>query len=482
MSSLLRRVAAVVCVSVFGTAMLVSCGSSGDEPIGVLGPTPELDQTNAAVSTRGPTAVATAVSAPDPTPEAVPIASGVGYFEATFVDHLRPTPRSGNDPGRDSRKLRTMVFYPAATVTAPAAPIKDAPPAAGLHPLVLFAHGLGSLPDSYFGLLSTIADNGYVVAAPEFPLTSANSPSSPDPRDTASQPGDLSFLIDAIAERASDPQWPLFGLVDSSRIAATGHSNGAVTVLGISANSCCRDERIDVVVAMAGPAADFNGEYDFTETPPILFVHGTEDSAIVYEASARMFNQVSAIKGLLTLNGGDHHTWRSPGHEFFADVSTTVLDFLALVLKSDQGAVARLEQPRISPNAELAFAAEADSGLAVEVESVTANRSAWAEPSSGLVDGQTVLVRWSGYLPGQTVNVVQCSQGAIRDSAACDFTHAKILHPNPTGEGSVELVVIAGPVGNGVCDASVDDCVIAVNDSGILEPEATVRIPIGFSP
>ncbi len=41
--------------------------------------------------------------------------------------------------------------------------------------------------------------------------------------------------------------------------------------------------------------------------------------------------------------------------------------------------------------------------------------------------------------------------------------------------------LITGAVGNGVCDATVDDCVIAVNDSGIFEPEATVRIPLSFA-
>ena len=70
----------------------------------------------------------------------------------------------------------------------------------------------------------------------------------------------------------------------------------------------------------------------------------------------------------------------------------------------------------------------------------------------------------------------------MRTLSACDFSNAKILYPNPTGSGSVELVIIAGPVGTGVCDATVDDCVIAVNDSGLQDPEATIRIPISFAP
>ena len=195
-----------------------------------------------------------------------------------------------------------------------------------------------------------------------------------------------------------------------------------------------------------------------------------------------MFNQVSAVKGLLTLKGGNHSTWLGSGHEFFGDVTTTILDFLAMAFNNDENAAERLAQPRSSPNAELVYAPLPNSGITVEVETVETDRRAWVEPSSGLVDGQMVTVSWSGYLPGQSVNIVQCSQGALRDSSACDFTHAKILHPNPTGDGSVEMTIIAGPVGTGVCDATVEDCVIAVNDSGILEPEATIRVPISFAP
>ena len=503
MSDSVGRVAAIICVSALGTALLLSCGSSGEQPgeaqrvarqpDAATSPTPAAEVTRVApeptsedsVGTPAPEHPSAASGSEEPVAdEPDSVASGVGYIEEVYIDDQRPTPASGSFAGRNGRVLRTLVFYPAATEATATAPIEGAQPAtAGSpYPLVLFGHGFGSHPEAYRELLSTIAAGGYVVAAPEFPLTSANSPSSPDPRDTASQPGDLSFVIDAIAEQAADPQRPLFDLVDFSRVAATGHSNGAVTVLGISANSCCRDERIDVTVAMAGPAADFDGEYDFAHTPPILFIHGTEDRAIVYEASAQMFNQVTAVKGLLTLHGGNHSTWLGSGHEFFGDVTATIHDFLAMALSNDENAVERLAQPRLSPNAELVYAPRANSGITVEIKTVEANRMARVEPSSGLVNGQTVTVSWSGYLSGQSVNIVQCSQGALRDSTACDFTHAKILHPNPTGDGSVEMVIVAGPVGTGVCDATVDDCVIAVNDSGILEPEATIRIPLSFAP
>lgn len=485
-SNLPRGVAAAVAVLALGTVILASCGSSdndrpeGPEAIPEVEPTdvPTLEQVPTLVGTPDPTPVPT----PDPTPGIGVVATGVGYFEPTYVDSSRTTPPNRGDAGRDSRMLRSLVMYPAAVEGEADRPIENAEPAGGPYPLVLFAHGLGGHPEGYAEFLAAVASVGYVVVAPEFPRSSKFNPGGPDAGDTASQPGDLSFLIDMVVALAADSEWPLAGLVDTTRIAAMGHSNGAVTVHGISANSCCRDDRIDAVVAIAGPPAPSSGEYDFTATPPVLLVHGTEDAAILYETSVVLFNQISAVKGLLTLAGGDHGAGLNPSSEFFDDVTATVADFLAVALDGDDGAAVRLGQPRSTPRAELVFAAEPDSGVSIEIETVETNRMASAEPSTGLVGGQTVVVSWSGYLPGQTVNVLQCSQGGLEGSEVCDFTHAKILHPNPTGEGSVEMVIIAGPVGTGVCDATVDDCVIAVNDSGILEPEATIRVPLSFAP
>lgn len=498
MSDSMGRAVAITCVIALGAVLLLSCGSSAHEPGEAPRDTPEVD------TATGPTPAAEATRTDPPsedpvgttTPDAPsvpseeqeetenepdPTAYRVGYFEEVYTDHLRPTPASGNDPGRDSRTLRTLVVYPAAIGGAPTA-VENAPPAGGPYPLVLFAHGLGGLPEWNLEFLTAIAARGHVVVAPEFPRTSGRNSPGLDPADTGSQPGDLSFLIDTIVQLDADPQWPLAGMMDDSQIAAIGHSNGAITVLGLGANSCCRDERVDAVVAMAGPPAPFEGEYDFTDTPPILIIHGTKDPLILYATSPALFNDISTIKGLLTLKEADHGSWLGSDSGLFDDVVTTIVDFLAVALDRDKQAATRLQQPRSSPNAELVFAAEANSGLTVEFEVPELSRLASAEPTTGLVDGQTVVVTWSGFLPEQTVNILQCSQGANEGSAACDFTNARILHPNPTGEGSVELAIIVGAVGSGICDATVDDCVIAVNDSGLQDPEATIRIPLSFAP
>ena len=498
MSDSMGRAAAVICASALSALLLVACGSSADQAVetsgdaqeldAATGPTPAAEPARAEPTSEGPvgTTAPDTPSAPIEEPEATatepePTANGVGYFEEVYTDYLRPTPPSGNDPGRDSRTLRTLVVYPAAVDGASTA-VEDAPPAGGPYPLVLFAHGLGGNPDWNLEFLTAIAADGHVVVAPEFPRTSGRNSPGPDPADTGSQPGDLSFLIDTVVQLNADPQWPLANMVDSSRIAAIGHSNGAITVLGIGANSCCRDERVDAVVPMAGPPAPFEGEYDFTDTPPILIIHGTKDSFILYATSPALFNDVSNIKGLLTLEGADHGSWLGSDSDLFDDVVTTILDFLAVAFDGDDEAATRLQQPRSSPNAELVFAAEENSGLIVEFEVPELSRQASAEPTTGLVDGQTVVVTWSGFLPEQSVNVLQCSQGGSEGSGACDFTNAWILYSNPTGEGSLELTIIVGAVGSGICDATVDDCVIAVNDSGLQDPEATIRIPLSFAP
>ncbi|MCY3635581.1 MAG: neocarzinostatin apoprotein domain-containing protein [bacterium] len=499
MSESMGRAVAVICAFVLSAALLVACGSSADqsgeapggasENVASAGPTPAAEATGSDLTSEDPigtTAPVAPLVPPEEQKEAAdepaPIVSGLGYIEETFVDHDRTTPPSGDDPSKASRTLRTLLVYPAAVDGSAASPVENAQPAGGPYPLVLLAHGLSGYPEGYGELLAAIASEGYVVVAPEFPRSSRFNPGGADAGDTGSQPGDLSFLIDSIVQLDADPQWLLASMVDSSRIAAIGHSNGAITVLGIGANSCCRDERVDAVVPMAGPPAPFEGEYDFTDTPPVLIIHGTKDPLILYATSPKLFNDISAIKGLLTLEGADHGSWLGSGSDLFDDVVTSILDFFAVALEGDEQAATRLQQPRSSPHAELVFAAEANSGLTVEFEVPELSRQASAEPTTGLVDGQTVVVTWSGFLPEQSVNILQCSQGGTEGSGVCDFTNARILHPNPSGEGSLELTIIVGAVGSGICDATVDDCVIAVNDSGLQDPEATIRIPLSFAP
>jgi hypothetical protein len=104
-------------------------------------------------------------------------------------------------------------------------------------------------------------------------------------------------------------------------------------------------------------------------------------------------------------------------------------------------------------------------------------------PRSRLTGGQVVTVKWSGYTPGKVVNILQCN-GANRDmskSNECDYSKAKLLLPDPTGEGSAPLEIIEGPVGSGTCDADHPGCFVVVNNASSTDPKDSVRVDISFA-
>jgi dienelactone hydrolase len=352
----------------------------------------------------------------------------------------------------------------------------------GPFPLVVFSHGLGGDPGNIAAVVDDWVRAGFVVAAPNFPLSRADHPGGPDAGDVQNQAGDVSFLIDTLTGTL-DGASPVAGLVDGERVGVAGHSNGAITTLGVTAHSCCRDERIDAALEMAGTPSPFGGgEYDFGRAPPYLIVHGTDDPLVNYANAVSVFNSLQGPKALLTIEGGDHGGYLGTagrGHD--ALVGTTV-DFWLAYLADDANALARLTSATSpDPFVTVNIAPEEGSTATIATVPSTAEREAIATPTSGLTSGQLVTVTWSGFLPGGTINIVQCSQGGTAGSQACDLTTGFLLRPNPTGAGTVELPIVAGAVGNGRCEAGITDCAILVNDSGLPEPEATIMIPLNFA-
>ena len=105
------------------------------------------------------------------------------------------------------------------------------------------------------------------------------------------------------------------------------------------------------------------------------------------------------------------------------------------------------------------------------------DRKATVSPTTGLSDGQEVTIAWSGFTSGQVVNIVQCS-GTTQSS--CEVVRGKLLVPDPTGEGSTTLKVYVGPIGDGQCGPGIEGCNIVINDAGLLDPAASIRISISF--
>lgn len=403
----------------------------------------------------------------------------------TFVDTSRTTAAWGGVAAKPSRTLVTTIWYPAQGPGGRRG---------GPYPLIVFAHGLGASPQGYQQVLSDWAAAGYVVAAPLFPLSSDQTPGGPDGGDIGNQPGDMSFVIDQVLKASAAATGPLSGLVDPNEIGAAGHSNGAITTLGLIGNSCCRDTRIKAAVVMAGTTEGLGrGQYHLSEAPPLLIVQDLHDGLVPYADAVSVFNQARGPKALVAL------TWDSASdptgaaaHEAASGTEGPTSDavvrsttaFFDAFLKHEHGALQAVAAGGRSPLSSVHTAWARGSRATLPVPRVAPlHLHASVTPDTGLHDGQAVTVRWSGYSPGKVVNILECSHVDITSasSAGCSFAHAAILTPDPTGTGSALIHVGTGAIGDGVCD-SAHRCFVIVNNASSTDPVDTKKVPIRFAP
>jgi fermentation-respiration switch protein FrsA (DUF1100 family) len=406
----------------------------------------------------------------------------VGVTTMTFVDTHRSTRAHAGTPELATRTLPTTIWYPAQgdPTSTTAVPGAAADPRGGPYPLIVFGHGLGATPEYYAPLLSRWAAAGYVVAAPFLPLTNGGTPGGTVPDDVFSQPGDMSYVITSLLAASRQASGTLGRMVDPHAIGVSGHSEGAITTLGFW-NTCCRDSRVKAAAVLNGaPQMYPKGRYKYRGSPAMLIVHGTDDELLPYNQMVSVFNRSKGPKALVTLKGAGHADWVEPTSRWFPRAVKVTTDFWDAYLRRGKTAKARIAHDGKRTIATVVFAPKPGATTTASTLPVPkTDRKATVTPRKNLTNGQTVTVKWSGFLPGKVVNVLQC---ASSDQAGCDIARGKILQPDPEGEGSLTLQVFTGPIGNGVCDAT-HKCQVVVNDAGLItDPAATIRIPVSFAP
>ncbi len=324
--------------------LLASCSSSdssSDAPTTTGGPATTgasvaVTTTVAATTTTTTRLAPTTTTSATPT-SAAPTTFAVGTHTVTLVDPSRSTPANGTAPGTPERTLPTLVVYPAAgDATAP--PTADAPPAEAAYgfPLLVFAHGLAGTAPAYLPVLSRLAAAGYVVAAPDFPLSKRDAPGGSTAADYKQQPADMSFVIDQVLSGRAGGSVPA---IDGGRVAVAGNSLGGVTVLGLTQNSCCHDDRVEAAVAISGFQGLFDGTWYQPPTTPLLLIHGDQDQTVPYERSADVFAAAPPPVSLVRLLGAPHIVFGPP----YGDVVVAAMtDFLRAELDGDATAGAAL--------------------------------------------------------------------------------------------------------------------------------------------
>lgn len=222
----------------------------------------------------------------------------VGVREFTLEDSTRPTQANGDFKGYATRRLLVKVWYPTGADGILAA--------GGPYPLVVHSHGFGSYRDEGSYLAEHLASLGYVVMAPEFPLTKMTAPGSPLVKDVVNQPADVRFLIDTALAWSADTAHPLHGAVDAGHIGAMGISLGGLTTELAFFHPRWRDERIQAAISIAGPSMMFNDRFFAANQRPFLMIAADQDALVDYQQNAAPLLNSVPHGALLTLAKGSH--------------------------------------------------------------------------------------------------------------------------------------------------------------------------------
>ncbi len=244
-----------------------------------------------------------------PPPPATTVPAGpirglpVTSTQVAMEDTSRPLVRSGVQLAA-GRSLPTIVWRPKTV---------------GRWPLVIFVHGYDVGPMTYARFCAQLASSGYVVAAPSFPLEDPSRGYGLDRNDLPNEATDVSFVITTLLSGNLAP------IIESTRIAVVGHSDGADVALMVGYQTGKVDSRVKAIVSDAPDP--MTGSIS-TSSVPLLLIQGNADNIVPYSSSQTVFRQVSAPRYYLTLLGAGHLPPIAGGTPWTPVLDDAVAEFL----------------------------------------------------------------------------------------------------------------------------------------------------------
>ena len=197
----------------------------------------------------------------------------------------------------------------------------------GSYPVIVFSHGAYSSKDEYNLVLDHWVSHGYVVVAATHSDSTALGVERGDPEagsEWVDRMADLTFALDEM-DRLSQRIKGLTGKADITRVAATGHSLGALTALALAGvpgtdrrdgqRKRFYDERVKVALMISPPGAIpglvDNGGFASIKVPS-LYTTATRDIVMLpdttwewHKDSYRM--APAGDRMLIVLKGADHY-------------------------------------------------------------------------------------------------------------------------------------------------------------------------------
>ncbi|MCC5884936.1 MAG: hypothetical protein JJT88_00710 [Gammaproteobacteria bacterium] len=218
---------------------------------------------------------------------------GIARQPLALTDPSRPTNPNGNFKGSPVRELNGYLWIPDRQEHKP-------------FPLIIYSHGFMSSVAEPQYLVDFLVPKGYAIVAVDYPLTHGGAPGGANPADVIHQPGDVSFLIDALLARNDDEQDSLHGMLDPARIAAVGLSLGGLTTQFAAYHRDLRDPRLSAAVSIAGPSSFLEAKFFETASLPFLMIAGSADAIIPYGDNATPIPDKVDNGQLVTLHNGSH--------------------------------------------------------------------------------------------------------------------------------------------------------------------------------
>ena len=185
-----------------------------------------------------------------------------------------------------------QIFYPADLATG------------SPRPIVTWGNGTGAAPADYAGVLHQLASWGFVVIAP-----------------TSGTTGDGTAILAAaqyLVARDEDPASIFHGRLDTTKVAAAGHSQGAGGSVRATLSSA---GLIRTVVPIALPAPIFVStpadSYDVSQlTVPVFFLGGQNDFICSPSTLATFYADVPGAAAKASLVNAGHNTIQGTGGGF----------------------------------------------------------------------------------------------------------------------------------------------------------------------
>lgn len=228
----------------------------------------------------------------------------------------------------------------------------------GPWPLIIFSHGFGGCAMQSRFLTSYLADQGYIVAAPDhadaacdkyggklpqgltgtkaWPERPFRYPEKWDDTTEADRKDDVLFALSSLLD---DRKYAPF--IDRERMGLMGYSLGGYTVLGIAgAWPAWKDTRFKAVLAFSPFISPYVAHDTLKRISlPVMYQGGTKDEDVTPVLKSRAFAATPAPKYFVELDGAGHFAWTDQDLDYQAVIQRIALDYFGKYLKGENIAI-----------------------------------------------------------------------------------------------------------------------------------------------